>query len=74
MSQLVSKFEKNGLEEVRVSLTQYKGYDLIDLRVYYIPPSGDPVPTRKGLTLSVDLYRELKDAVLKLGEALKGKQ
>ena len=70
MSQVVHKFGKNATEEVQVSLTEFKGYDLIDLRVYYCPPDGEPVPTKKGLTMSVGLYPDLRDSILKLGEAL----
>jgi hypothetical protein len=73
MTQLVDKFGKNATEEVRVALTEFKGYNLIDLRVYYVLPGGEPVPTKKGITMSVELYPELKEAILKLGEEL-GKQ
>ena len=39
-------------------------------RVYAHRSAGEPVPTKKGLTLSVGLYEELKYAKLKLGEVL----
>lgn len=73
MSKLVDRFEKNATEEVRVSLAEYKGHELMDLRVYYCPPEGEPVPTKKGITMSIELYPELKEAIPKLGEQL-GKQ
>lgn len=70
MSQLLHKFGKNATEEVRVSLTEYKGHRLVDLRVYYVSPDGEPVPTKKGLTMSVELYPDLRHSILKLAEAL----
>jgi hypothetical protein len=70
MSGLIHKFGKNAIEEVRVSLTEYKGHELMDFRVYYCPSDGEPVPTKKGLTMSVELYANLRDAILKLGEEL----
>ena len=70
MAELVTKFEKNATEEVRVSLTEYKGHELIYIRVYYAPPGREAIPTKKGLTMSVDLYPDLMDAVVKLGKAL----
>lgn len=73
MPQLIAKFDKNATEEVRISLTEYKGHELMDLRVYYCPPDGEAVPTKKGITISIELYPELKEAILKLGEEL-GKQ
>ena len=73
MEELVSSFEKNALEEVRVSLTEFKGHQLIDLRVYYTSPDGEPRPTKKGLAISVGLYPELKEALVKLEQVLKDK-
>jgi len=32
MSEVIASFEKNSMEEVRVSLTEFKGKELIDLR------------------------------------------
>lgn len=70
-AEVIAKFEKNATEEVRVSLTEYKGHRLIDLRVYYAPPGREAIPTKKGLTMSIDLFSELEAAIVKLGEVLK---
>ena len=43
---------------------------MINLRGFYTPPGGEAIPTKKGLTLSVELLPELKEAVGKLEEAL----
>jgi len=37
MGDVLHQFPKNASEEVRVSLTEYKGHKLIDLRIYYEP-------------------------------------
>ena len=66
----VARFQKNSGEEVRAQLTNYKGYDLIDLRVFAIRKDGD-VATRKGLALNVALLPELKKAILAVEKALK---
>jgi hypothetical protein len=71
VEELISSFEKNALEEVRVSLTEYRGHQLIDLRVYYASSDGESRPTKKGLALSVGLYPELKEALAKLEQTLK---
>jgi hypothetical protein len=73
VDELISSFEKNALEEVRVSLTEYRGRQLIDLRVYYITAEGEPRPTKKGVAISVELYPELKEALAKLDQTLKDK-
>jgi len=68
---VVTSFKKNSSEEVRAQLTNYKGHDLIDLRVFVFKKDSECVATPKGLTLNVDLLPELKKAVLALEKALK---
>jgi len=71
MSQVLHQFAKNATEEIRASLTEYKGHKLIDLRIYYEPQDGeDWRPTKKGITIDVGLYPELKKAMLKIEEEL----
>jgi len=65
MEQLIDEFDKNAREQVRVSLTEYQGHDLVDLRVYYQDDKGQFRPTRKGLCLSFDTLPRLKTAVEK---------
>lgn len=71
MSEVIASFEKNSMEEVRVSLTEFKGKDLIDIRVYYQPEDGEEKrPTKKGITISPEKFPELKKAILALEKAL----
>ena len=70
MSQILHQFAKNATEEVRASLTEYKGHKLIDLRIYYEPEEGEERrPTKKGITI-VGLYPELKKAMMKIEKEL----
>jgi hypothetical protein len=66
----IHRFEKNSLEEVRVSLTTYKGREYIDLRVFFQGDDGEMHPGKKGLTIRLDLLPDLETAILKLREAL----
>jgi len=68
--QVVYTFPKNPLEEVRASLTVYRGKQYIDLRIYYKGDDGEYHPSKKGLTLSLDLFSELDKAVEKLREVV----
>ncbi len=71
MGEVLHQFAKNATEEVRVSLTEYKGHKLIDLRIYYEPEdSGERRPTKKGITIDVGLYPELKKAMIKIEKEL----
>ena len=67
---MVHRFVKNALEEVRVSLEEYHGRKLIDLRVYYDAGGGVRMPSKKGLALSVEQLPELAKAVAKAQEAV----
>ena len=70
MSQILYSFPKNAMEEVRASLTEYKGKQYIDLRVFYKDDSNELKPSKKGLTLAPELIFELEKAVQKLEDAV----
>lgn len=68
MEKLISKFRKNATEEVVIKFTQFKGHDLLDLRVYYFRDSdeeGESKPSKKGLSISTNLLPELLKGLLK---------
>lgn len=69
-AKVVYSFPKNPLEEVRASVTAFKGKQYADLRIYYKGDDGEYHPSKKGLTLSLDLFSELEEAVRKLSEAV----
>ena len=56
MSEIISQITKNARVVVFLSLSEFKGHRLIDIRVH-VPgdEEGDWVPTRKGVSLSVGL-------------------
>jgi len=58
---MVAEIPKNSREVLRVSRTTFKGHDLLDVRVFYLDPTGvdEPKPTKKGLTLSLNTWAEL---------------
>jgi hypothetical protein len=70
MDALVARIAKNPTEEVRVSLTSYRGHDLVDIRVFFQDEQGEWRPTKRGVSLSVDSFAELRDAVVKAEEML----
>ncbi|MCB7128412.1 MAG: transcriptional coactivator p15/PC4 family protein [Candidatus Brocadiales bacterium] len=70
MEKLVDRFDKNAVEEVRVSLDEYRGHQLFSLRVWTENKAGERVPTKKGLTLKTDLFPKFKRAVEKLEAAI----
>ena len=72
MNKLVSFFQKNKFEEVRVQIKEFKGYDLIDIRVYTTVKEGeDKIPTGKGISLNVTHFGDLKKALLETENILR---
>ena len=70
MDELIAQFEKNATEVVRVSLTEFRGRKLVDLRVYYTDDAGEYRPTRKGISISVDGYLDFRNAIARLDKVL----
>ena len=61
---LIAEFPKNDRGEVvRVSLRQYNGYRLLDLRTWYEDREGVLRPGRGGLCVRVELLPELREAL-----------
>jgi hypothetical protein len=56
---LIGSFPKNKREEVRVSLSKYKGYDLIGLRVWFKSEDGSYQPGKSGFSIRTQLLPEL---------------
>jgi hypothetical protein len=67
---LVAQFKKNASEEIRVSIGEFNGHKLINMRIYFRSSDGEWLPTKKGIALGVDRYPMLLEAVLKLGQEL----
>lgn len=72
MNETVATFAKNKFEEIKIGVKEYKGFDLIDLRVWVdSKEAGGKVPTAKGLSLNVELFPTFKKAILELEKVLK---
>jgi hypothetical protein len=71
MSEVITKVTKNAREVLFLSLSEFKGHRLIDIRVH-VPgeEEGQWVPTRKGVSLAVGLYPAFKQALAGLEQVL----
>jgi hypothetical protein len=61
----IAKFWKNRgrNESVHVTLGEYEGHNLINVRIYATGTDGIDRPTRKGIAMSVRKLPELADAL-----------
>ena len=68
----IGEIEKNSQEVIRVTLQQYQGTDVIDLRTYWQNDDGDWLPTKKGISLTAyvieDVIKLLQKAYEKMPE------
>lgn len=70
MDRLISKFRKNSLEEIQVSAREYQGRQLVDIRTYIGSRGQETVPTKKGITIPIELYSEFRKAMRDLEDIL----
>jgi hypothetical protein len=50
--QLICEWRRNSCERIRISLTQYNGCDVVDVRTWVIDAKGELRPTKSGITLA----------------------
>lgn len=72
-SRFITQFDKNSAEKVKVFLNRYRGNEYIDIRVWTksLPgEDGGENPSRKGITLHVELLPDLLRALKEAEEAI----
>jgi hypothetical protein len=64
MDQTVTVFAKNKFQEVHVGIREFKGNDLVDIRIWTIAQGVDQmVPTAKGVSININLLPQLIKAL-----------
>jgi len=77
MSVIIKDIQRNNTEIIRVEISEFKGKELINLRIWYQSIENGVVvykPTQKGVALSIDKFNELQEAVSKIAEYLHDKK
>ncbi len=66
MNKVIQTISKNSVEQIWVELSEYMGKDLLGVRTYYHDQDTNQWrPTRKGVTVKVELLPELLAALHK---------
>lgn len=64
-------FQKNSRESVVISLTEYRGQDYADIRIWFTDQAGELKPSQKGVSVKPenlpDVIRALQAAQERLG-------
>lgn len=65
MNQIIKRISKNSTEDLVVELSEYKGYQLLSLRIWTKAVQGvkAALPTSKGFAVQVDQAEELREAI-----------
>ena len=60
METTIATIRKNTKEEIRISLSEWEGHDLINVRVWMDPyEGGERKPTKKGVACKVTLLPDI---------------
>jgi len=66
----MDKFRKNAIEEIQISAREFQGRQLVDIRIYAGPRGQQTVPTKKGVSIPIELYGEFRKAIRNLEDIL----
>lgn len=53
-----------------IKIREFRGKLYIDIRQYYNGPNGDLLPTKKGISLTPEVYQKLKTLTKEIDEEL----
>jgi hypothetical protein len=70
MSKQVCELSKNSRESIKFSLAEFKNHKFVDMRIFIQEGDKDPVPTRKGLTVSPTMWAKFKAALAQVEHEL----
>ena len=71
MGVLIKDIQRNSNEIIRIEVSEFKGKELINLRIWFVSDrdaDGNNIykPTQKGVALNISEFAELKDGIDKL--------
>jgi hypothetical protein len=60
---ILAEFRRNPDETMRVAVREFKGKTYVDFRLFYLDAKGELAPTKKGVTITPDLWDVFRAAV-----------
>jgi len=70
---ILHEFKRNAEETLRISLATFKGRTYVDLRLFYTDANGELQPTKKGITVTPELWDAFREGVAKAEEELQAR-
>lgn len=75
METATTEIRKNATEIIKIERGEYQGVDLLHVRIWYDDGGGEYLPSKKGLSLRPETWREILPAIHKaLGPEAAGDQ
>jgi len=71
MNEIIGEMEKGWNEKIIFSISEFKGKNYANIRIYYEDDEGEWKPTKKGVTVSLDTFNEFKENIENLESYLK---
>jgi hypothetical protein len=60
------EIERNPTEKLIIEDSEYKGHELVTLRIYFLSREEEWLPTKKGVTFKRDQLDEVLEALKKI--------
>ena len=60
---LLHEFKRNVEDTLRVSLSTFRGKVYVDIRLFYEDAAGELQPTKKGVTVTPELWDEFRAGI-----------
>jgi hypothetical protein len=60
------ELERSPTEKLVIENSEYKGHDLVSLRIYFLSNDDEWLPTKKGVTFRRDQLDEVLEALNKI--------
>jgi len=78
MAILIKDIQRNANEIIRIEVSEFKGRELINIRIWYLAgrdASGNDIykPTQKGVALNISEFTELQDGIDRLSKYISDK-
>ncbi|MBA7550194.1 hypothetical protein ES705_42702 [subsurface metagenome] len=70
MDVLVAKIRKNTFEEIQISAREYQGRQLVDIRIFVGERGQETIPTKKGISIPIEIYHDFGKGIDSLEEIL----
>lgn len=71
MSKQIFSIPKSSREKVVFSFSEFKGKDYLDMRIFVVSDNGgQDIPTKKGLTIGINLYPNFREGLRQVEAAM----